>query len=286
MMSDRMSDTPAPQPTADVLDEFGEKLRAFNALRKSDRAAADAILTQLGGNGPVEQAIVRDLGLPRPIYIASRFDEAHRLVMKSLEVLKRNGSRSVRLEEGIGPLRALAAIVVQFFMRQMVQRYIASAISGLDDLYTRRSTWTTKGSVEADMLQRARLQVARVAPAYKGKKASLPSFLLGGAAISSALSGLQTAADTVRENWILILVTTAAILALLLGSAWCALRAAAVAHNRIRLTTEAPLRALYDVVGAAGTPPADKSFTFALYALVAMAVAWIVVPVGLYFLFN
>lgn len=277
---------PAPVPQADVLDEFGEKLRAFNALRKNDKGAAETILLQLGGNGPVERDIVRDLSLPRPIYIPDRFEEAHRLAMKSLEVLKRNGSRSVRIEEGIGPLRAVAAFVVQFFMRLMVQRYIASAIGGLDDLYTRRSTWTAKGSVEADMLQRARLQVARVAPAYKGKKAGLPSFLLGGAALSSVLSAVQSAADSIRANWILIIATTLAFLLLLLGSAWCALRAAAVARNRIHLTTDKPLNALYETVGAAGNPPSDSSFQFALFALLAMAIAWIVIPVGLYFLFQ
>jgi hypothetical protein len=136
------------------------------------------------------------------------------------------------------------------------------------------------------MLQRARLQVTRVAPAYKGKKAGLPSFLLGGAALSSVLSAVQSAADSIRANWILIIITTLAFLLLLLGSAWCALRAAAVARNRIHLTTDKPLKALYETVGACGNPPSDSSFQFALFALLAMAIAWIVIPVGLYFLFQ
>lgn len=271
---------------ADVLDDLSEKLAAFNALRKNDTEAADRILDLLGSTGPVEQDIVRELSLPKPIYLPERFDEAHRLVMKSLEVLRRNGARAVTLREGKGPLRALAAMVISFVVKMMVMNYLGRASRRLYELYTRRSTWTVAGSPENLMLRRARLHVQRVMPSYKAEKFSVPKFLVGGALASSLIGGLQSAAISVRENPVLVIVTTAMLLLLLLGGAWCVVRAAAIARKRIRLTTDKPFEALHEVVGAAGEPPSDDTFQFALYALVGMAVAWVVVPIGLYFVFN
>ena len=40
-----------------VLDEFDEKLNAFNAFRKSDTAAADAILDQVGASDDVDRRL-------------------------------------------------------------------------------------------------------------------------------------------------------------------------------------------------------------------------------------
>ena len=82
-----------------------------------------------------------------------------------------------------------------------------------------------------------------------------------------------------------MVVTTLALLVLLLGGAWCVLRGAAIARKRIRLTTERPMQALYQTIGAAGNPPGDNALQFALYSLIAMAVAWVLVPAGLYFVF-
>ena len=272
-------------PQADALDELSEKLAAFNALRKSDTAAADAILDQLGGHGPVEQDIIRDLSLPRPLYVPSRFDDAHRLVMKSIEVLKRNGARPVQLNGRLGPLRGLAELVAHFFTAMIVQRHVNRLVNNLDQLYTRRNAWAVKGSPESLLLARARGQVRSTSPAYKSGGGGLPSFLLGGAVLSSALSALKSAVGTIQKQPILVVVTTLALLVLLLGGAWCVLRGAAIARKRIRLTTERPIQALYQTIGAAGNPPGDNALQFALYSLIAMAVAWVLVPAGLYFVF-
>jgi hypothetical protein len=130
------------------------------------------------------------------------------------------------------------------------------------------------------------MHVQRVLPSYQSEKFSFPKFLVGGALLSSVLGALQSAAISVRENPVLVIVTTAALLLILLGGAWCVVRAAAIARKRIRLTTDKPFEALYEVVGAAGDPPSDDTFQFALFALIGMALAWILVPVGLYFVFN
>lgn len=270
--------------TAAALDEFSEKLAAFNALRRSDEAAADAVLSQLGSHGPVEQDIVRALSLPKPIFNPDRFEEAHELVMKSLDVLRIIGVGSVTLREGRGPLRKLGALVVQLFVRLMLTNYITRAIKQLDFLYARRTSWTPKGTREAAMLQRARMTTGMVLPHYTGLKGGgLPKFLVGGALVSSALGSLRSAAGTVQENPILVTVTTVLLLGGLLGIAWCILRAAAVARRRIRLTSDRPFEALYEVLGITPHVPKDHCMRVALVSLLLMAIAWVVIPAGIFF---
>ena len=51
-----------------------------------------------------------------------------------------------------------------------------------------------------------------------------------------------------------------------------------VARRRIRLSTDQPMRALWDTIGAAGKPPKDESYNFAVYAIILIVLAWIVIP--------
>jgi len=73
---------------------------------------------------------------------------------------------------------------------------------------------------------------------------------------------------------------------LALAAFWCVLSAAAIARRRTRIALDAPLRALYETVGAAGEPPRDKSRSFVVYAVLLLAVGWFVVPVALTVAFN
>jgi hypothetical protein len=72
----------------------------------------------------------------------------------------------------------------------------------------------------------------------------------------------------------------------LFALSWVALYSAAVARRRIRLATDQSLAALWETIGAAGEPPRDESYNFAIYAIVLLALAWIVVPlvIGLAFI--
>jgi hypothetical protein len=74
--------------------------------------------------------------------------------------------------------------------------------------------------------------------------------------------------------------------ALAVAAFWCVITAAAIARRRTRIALDAPLRALYETIGAAGDPPRDKSRDFVVYAVVLLAVAWIVMPVALTLAFN
>jgi hypothetical protein len=268
-----------------AIDEFGEKLAAFNAFRKNDEAAADAILTAIGARGPAEVEIIRQMAVPRPLYRdAGSVEQAHRQVMRSLEVLMRNGARNVKLPR-LGPLTPLAGFLVVLLTRFIVRSHTRTLLNALDDLYTRREAWCRPGTPERRTLQRARMDVGRVRQTLRGKVLGLPSFLVGGAFVSTLLSVARSGADTVTRNRGLIAVATLLLLLLFLGAAWAALRGAAAARRRIKLTTDQPMKTLYALVGAAGNPPKDQSVVFALVAIVAMAVAWLVIPAGLVLVF-
>jgi peptidoglycan/LPS O-acetylase OafA/YrhL len=67
-----------------------------------------------------------------------------------------------------------------------------------------------------------------------------------------------------RVRWALYLL--AALLVVFL--AWAALYSAGVARRRIRLSTEQPISALWETIGACGNPPRDSSYDFAVIAIV------------------
>jgi len=58
-------------------------------------------------------------------------------------------------------------------------------------------------------------------------------------------------------------------------------RGAATARHRIQLTTDKPIRALYETVGRCGKPPRDDSVVFIVVALVLGILAAVAIPVGL-----
>ena len=63
---------------------------------------------------------------------------------------------------------------------------------------------------------------------------------------------------------------------------WAVLFSAAVARRRIRLSLDEPLKGLYETIGACGNPPRDESTSFAVFALVFLALSWVVIPIGLF----
>ncbi|MGE0880046.1 MAG: hypothetical protein AB7L13_21545 [Acidimicrobiia bacterium] len=272
---------PTEQSEGLVLDDLSEKLEAFRVLRRSDGAAADALLEQIGGKGKVEEEIVLQLGAGHPLWRPDRFAQAHRLVMRALEVLDRNGARAAKLPK-MGPLQPVAQYFVQMFTRLIVRSYVAKVMDSLRHLYGRREANCIWGSEEMHLLRRARIHAEHLTPGFKRKGGlGLPTFLVGGAAISTVVSLLKGVSDAASKQKP-VLVTVAIVVCLLfLGLAWCILRAAATARHRIRLTTQGPLQALWETIGAAGNPPKDDSRNFALYALLLTAVGWLVLPIAL-----
>jgi hypothetical protein len=263
-----------------VLDEFDEKLEAFNVLRKSDSEAADRILGQVGATDHVDRQIILELASKRPLGHPDRFPEAHAGAMRALEVLDRNGSGGIRIS-GLGPLAPIAQYIVQQVVHFLVKSHLRNVLNNLGNLYARREAASLKDDPARLLLARARAQTDRIGPGYKGNPLGFPTFILGGAFLSTIIGSLQglvvSAVDSLLGQVILILV----LFAFMVAASWAFLKGAAIARRRIKLTTDQPLEALYQTIGRCGRPPQDQAKLFALLALILMAIAWIAVPIAL-----
>jgi hypothetical protein len=82
-----------------------DRIDALRVLRADNEEERGAILEELGGSGKPEQDIIRELSMVRPLWRPDRFEEAHRLTMRSLEVLDRNGARAAPMPRYVGPLK-------------------------------------------------------------------------------------------------------------------------------------------------------------------------------------
>jgi hypothetical protein len=263
-----------------VLDEFDEKLEAFNALRKSDAIAADLILDQVGATDDVDRQIILELASKRPLGHPDRFPEAHAGAMRALEVLDRNGSGGIRVS-GLGPLAPVAQYIVQQVVHFLVKSHLRNVINNLSNLYSRREAAALEHDPHRPLVTRARNQTDRVAAGYKGNPLGFPTFILGGAFLSTIVGSLQGIILSAVDSLIGQIVLIIALFAVMVAASWALLRGAAIARRRIKLTTDQPLEALYQTIGRCGRPPQDQARVFALIALILMAIAWITVPVAL-----
>jgi len=79
-----------------VLDELEERFNAFQLVRKSDETAKDEVLSELGASSEDDADIILELSSTWPLGHPERFDSAHMLMVRSLEVLDWNGARGVK----------------------------------------------------------------------------------------------------------------------------------------------------------------------------------------------
>lgn len=261
-----------------VLDELSERLDALRVLRADNPDEAGSMLEQIGASGKVEQEIVFELSAIKPLWLPDRFEQAHRMIMRALEVIDRNGARGAKLPN-LGPIKPVAQWLVQLFTRLIVRNYQQKVIDKIRHLYSRREANSVWGSPEHRMLRRARIDAERVGPGLKGKALGLPTFLVGGAFISTITRGLTTIGGSATEDKKILMIVSIVLGVLFAAMSWVVLYAASVARRRIRLTIDQPIRALFETIGAAGDVPRDDSMTFALIALIFTLLAGVVVPV-------
>jgi hypothetical protein len=262
-----------------------DRIDALRVLRADTPEEKGAILEQIAGRGKPEQDIVKELAKVRSLWRPDRFEEAHRMAMRSLEVLDRNGVRPPQLPR-LGTLKPVASYVVQQMTRWIVKGYQNRLVTRLRRLYERREANSEWGSREHVMLRRARINAVQVEQGFKGDQLGLPTFLLGGAILSSIVSALRAIVELAISG-IVGVVVFAIVLAIVFASlAWAALYAAGVARRRIRLSTEQPIKALFETIGACGNPPKDDSYNFAAYAIVLLVLAWILIPAALWIVIS
>ncbi|MCP3934501.1 MAG: hypothetical protein GY708_03920 [Actinomycetia bacterium] len=276
-MADEQAPTTDERP---LLDDLEEKFDTFQALRKSDKAAADAVLDQLGASDELDKQILLEVSARRPLGQPARFPAAHALAIRSLEVLDRNGTRKIKVKAA-GPLDPIASYFVQLVTGFIVRSYVSSVIDHMYKLYARRWANSSPDDPARVMLGRARFEVEKLVPGFKRNPLGVPTFLLGGAALSAAGTALQRAvASAFTATWTKV-VATLVLAAVFGGISWVVLRGAAIARRRIRLTTRDPLDALWQTIGRCGNPPGDQSKMFALIAMIILAVGWLSLPLGL-----
>jgi hypothetical protein len=257
-----------------------DRIDALRILRADTPEAKGALLEQLAGPGKAEQDIINELSKVRPLWKPTRFEEAHRMAMRSIEVLDRNGARSAKLPR-IGPLAPVAGFIVGQMVQWIVKGHQNTLVTRIRKLYERREANAVWGSDEHRMLRRARINAVQVEQGFKSNPLGLPTFLLGGALLSSIGSAIARFISWAFNGTTGIIVLIAVGLLLLGGLSWAALFSAGVARRRIRLSTDQPMKALWETVGAAGKPPTDQSYNFAVYAIVLLIAACILVPAAI-----
>lgn len=284
-----MSDATPPEPAVDDVDRSArelvddlvlDRIDTLRILRADSPEEKGRLLEEIAGPGKPEQDILNQLSKPRPLWRPDRFEEAHRLAMRSLEVLDRNGARGARMPR-LGPLVPVASYVVGIMTRWIVKGYQNSLVTSIRKLYERREANSVWGSPEHVMLRRARLDASRVEAGFKGNPLGIPTFLLGGAVLSGFVSVINGFLQWAFRPGVGILVFAAIFCVLFFGLAWASLYSAGVARRRIRLSTEQPMKALWETIGAAGEPPHDESYNFAVYSIVLLVLSLVVVPVAL-----
>ncbi len=273
---------PDEHPFGDLLLD---RIDALRVLRAESPEQQGAILEQIAVKGRAEQDIVKELSKVRPLWRPDRFEEAHRMAMRSLEVLDRNGARPPKMPR-LGPLTPVAGYVVQQMTRWIVKGYQNRLVTRLRKLYERREANSEWGSREHVILRRARINAVQVEQGFKGNQLGLPTFLLGGAILSTVVSGLRAFFGWAISGIVGILVFAVVLALVFAGLAWAALYAAGVARRRIRLSTDQPIKALFETIGACGNPPKDDSYTFAVYAIVLLVLAWVLIPAALWLLIS
>ena len=257
-----------------------DKIDALKVLRASSNQERDELLVQLGGRGKPEQDIVAQLSAVRPLQHPERFEEAHRMAVRSLEVLDRNGPRRANVPR-VGPLAPIASWLVEQATGFIVRSHLNKVMNRISGLYERREANSAWSTPEHSMLRRARLDMVRMRDGMRTKSLGLPSFIVGGALLTSVASGLQSLASVALTHSAGVIALGVAAVSVLFGLSWTALYSAGVARRRIRLAIDQPIAALWETIGAAGDPPRDESYNFAAYAIVLLVLAWIIIPLAI-----
>ena len=258
-----------------------DQIDALRVLRADTDEEKGRLLEQIGGKGIVEQEMVSQMSAIRPLLHPDRFEEAHRMMMRGIEVLDRNGPRPSKVPN-VGPLRPIAQWLVQQVTRWIVKSHLNRLTGRICGLYEKREANSDWGTREHAMLRRARLDARRVQANSSGNALGLPTFLLGGAALTSIASGLQSLARSAMDSTLGISILGFIAVFVLGALSWVALYSAGVARRRIRLSTDQPMKALWETIGAAGKPPRDESYNFAVYAIILLVLAWIVIPLAIW----
>jgi hypothetical protein len=278
LIPDRLMPNAARLAEAPLIDELTDSLDRTRKLLSGDpEGAAAAAMNRFSGEREVETRIALALSMNQPLAQPDKFPEAHRLAMRALEVLDREGFRRPQVPN-LGPATVVAEYLVENVTEYIVKSYAQGIIGSLRRLYARREVQTAPNSPERRLLASARNEIDRIVPDFTGGGIGAPVLVAGGlllpflASLSQYLGAVDITDKVVQFGGII----TAFVLFFVLSGVL--LRGAAVAHRRSQLIMGAPLASLWETIGHAGHPPEDDSVTIAIGALVLAIVVWLVLP--------
>jgi hypothetical protein len=261
-----------------LIDDLAAKLDRFKLLPGGSTADAERVLSGLTPRSPRERTATQELAVRTILAHPERFEEAHHLTVKALEVYDRHGWRSPILPRWLGPLRSLATYPVEIVARIIVKSYARDVSAQMRRLYERREAQCAPDDPERRPLTRARIAMTRLGPDFAGSSSGLPKFLVGGALLSGLASAAKQLGDISGSTALTLAVLGAISFIVVAATSWVIVTGAAVAHRRSMLIMRSPLEALWQTIGACGSPPEDDSLTFATIGILLTAVAWLVTP--------
>jgi hypothetical protein len=266
------------RPDELLLDELTDQLERTRALLSGNpEAVAARALERMGSEDEMEARLAAELAVAVPLAAPERFPEAHRLAMRALEVLDREGTRPPDVPK-LGPVGPIAGLVVGFVVKFIVKAYAGAIANRLRVLYHRREAQCPPELPERKLLARARMEMDRLAPDYRSGVLGPLTLVASGAALSLLASVARSAGALEFSSDAVQLAILAVAFVLFFVVSWVLLRGAAIAHRRSSLIMQQPLLALWETIGNAGPPPQDQSKTFATIAVVLTAVVWFVLP--------
>jgi hypothetical protein len=263
-----------------LIDDLAAKLDRFKLLPGGSTADAERVLSGLTARSPRELEATQDLATRTILAHPDRFEDAHHLTVKALEVFDRHGWRSPILPRWLGPLRSAATYPVEIIARVIVKSYARDVSTQMRHLYERREAQCAPDDPQRRPLLRARVAMTRLGPDFTGSSTGLPKFLVGGALLSGLASAAKQLGDISGSTTLTLGILGAIAFLVFAATSWIIVQGAAVAHRRSMLIMRSPLEALWQTIGACGSPPEDDSLTFATVGIALTAVAWIVTPIA------
>ena len=269
---------PLREATADALDElYDNPLERLQLLAGDDTAIA-AFLDEIDVRSPREREMLEELARPAVLARPERLDADHRRVVAAVESLRRHGHHGSRAGAKLGPMHAVVRFLVELVARYVVVSYVKKVATEVRNLYWLRELEAADQSDEKQLLQRARQDAQALVEITRSRELGVPTFVLGGLLVPAAVSIWRLASGFTFEHWWVAVIVGGAGITIGLAISWIALRGAALASRRIRLSVAEPLRSLWLTVGACGRPPRDQSRRFTVVAISLTVAVWIVLP--------
>jgi hypothetical protein len=267
--------------SVDDIDDPIERLRLIG----DDETAVASYLDTLEVRGPRERELLRELARTQPLAEPELFPVAHQRAVAALESLARHGYHSTGAGKQLGPLRPVVRFLVQLVARYLVVSHLRQVSTDMRNLYWAREMQSKPFTEFRRELRRARMDAEGLLVILERRSIGLPSFVFGGVLISGVATAGRGATGFAFGSWIAAFVSALVTVLIVVGAAWVILRGAALASRRIRVSTQGPLKRLWETIGHCGNPPKDQSAKFATVAIALTIGVWIVLPiaVGLFF---